>query len=64
MVVLRISLGHTISEKGQSRHFNRAAITSDLPRLADMLGGGRHVSKVSKSDIDSVTIRPLRWQGS
>jgi hypothetical protein len=25
---------------------------------------GQHVSKVPKSNIDSITIRPLRWQGS
>jgi hypothetical protein len=63
MVVLRISLGHTISER-----VNRAVlpVRRSLPIYPDKqtLGGGRHVSKVPKSDIDSITIRPLRWRGS
>ena len=38
--------------------------TEDLvlpPRPEDVAW---HCSMVSKSDIDSITIRPLRWQGS
>jgi hypothetical protein len=34
--VLRISLGHTISEKGQSRRFDPQPATSGLPRSTDM----------------------------
>jgi hypothetical protein len=31
---------------GHSRHFDHAPLTSGLPRLADILKGSRHVSKV------------------
>jgi hypothetical protein len=36
---------------GQSRHFDRAPLTSGLPRLADIFSVCRHVSKVPKSDL-------------
>jgi len=36
MVVLRIPLGHTISEKGQSRRFGPQLATSGLPRSTDI----------------------------
>jgi hypothetical protein len=36
---------------GKSRHFDRAPLTSGLPRLADILRVIRHVSKVPKGDI-------------
>ena len=35
-----------MSDMGQSRRFDRAPLTSGLPRLADILGVSRHVSKV------------------
>jgi hypothetical protein len=35
-----------MSLNGQSRHFDRAPLTSGLPRLADILTVIRHVSKV------------------
>jgi hypothetical protein len=38
---------------GQSRHFDRAPLTSGL-RLADILGGSRHVSK---ADIGVIVVR-------
>jgi hypothetical protein len=39
-----------MSAGGQSRHFDRALATSGLPRLADILKVGRHVSKVPPAD--------------
>ena len=36
---------------GKSRHFDRAPLTSDLPRLADVLWVGRHVAEVPLSDM-------------
>jgi hypothetical protein len=33
---------------GQSRHFDRAPLTSGLPQLADILRVIRHVSKVTR----------------
>src|ERR1700726_4884920 len=41
--------GRTI-HLGQSRHFDRAPLTSALPRLADILRVNRHVSKVPQAD--------------
>jgi hypothetical protein len=35
-----------MTAKGQTRHFDRATITSGLPLLADNFRAGRHVSKV------------------
>jgi hypothetical protein len=35
---------------GQSRHFDRAPLTSGLPRLADILRVIRHVSNVPIGD--------------
>ena len=46
------SLGQT-SVPGQSRHFDRAPLTSGLPRLADILRVSRYVSQVPKADIAS-----------
>jgi hypothetical protein len=43
---------------------DRAPLTSGLPRLADTLRVIWLVSKVPKGNIDSIMIRPLRWQGS
>jgi len=40
-----------MSETGQTRHFDRAPITSGLPRKADNFRVGRHVSKVPNSDM-------------
>jgi hypothetical protein len=40
-----------MSEMGHSRRIDRAPFTSGLPRLADILRVGRHVSKVPKADI-------------
>ena len=52
---------------GKSRHFDRAPLTSDLPRLADVLWVGRHVAKVPLSDMlpfrgmqDLIASRTLR----
>jgi hypothetical protein len=42
------------SEMGQSRHFNRAALTSGLPRSADILRIHQHVSNVPQGDITSL----------
>ena len=39
------TVGSSMSEKDQSRHFDRAPLTSGLPRLADILRGIRHASK-------------------
>jgi hypothetical protein len=41
-----------MSAKDQSRHFDRASLTSGLAgtRLADILWGSRHVSKVPISE--------------
>ncbi len=49
---------------GQSRHSDPASLTSGLPRSTDIIRPARLVRFVPKSDIDSITIRPLRWQGS
>jgi hypothetical protein len=49
-------LGPT-SEMGQSRHFDRAPLTSGLPRSTDIVSTGRHVSKVPTGDI----ARTLLW---
>jgi hypothetical protein len=40
-----------MSPSGQSRHFDRAPLTSDLARLADILGFIRHVAKVPTADV-------------
>ncbi len=40
-----------MSPLGQKRHFDRASLTSGLPRLADILRADRHVSNVPKADI-------------
>jgi hypothetical protein len=39
-----------MSQSGHSRHFDRAPITSGLPRLADIFRDRRHVSKVPTTD--------------
>ena len=43
-------MGHNlhdyVSGAGQTRHFDRAPITSGLPLLADNFRAGQHVSKV------------------
>jgi hypothetical protein len=39
---------------GHSRHFDRAPITSGLPRLADIFRDRRHVSNVPTAEIRSV----------
>jgi hypothetical protein len=41
-----------MSGMGQTRHFDRAPITSDLPGLADNFGVRRHVSKVPATDMN------------
>jgi hypothetical protein len=40
-----------MSLPGQSRHFDRAPLTSGLPRLADILSVIRHVSQVPISEV-------------
>ena len=40
------------------------AIMSGLPGDSDRRAESRFGSFVPKSDIDSITIRPLGWQGS
>ena len=47
-------LGPT-SEMDQTRHFDCAPATSGLPRLADILKDGRHVSKVPTADLLAAT---------
>ena len=41
------------SEKGQSRHFGRAPLTSGLPRTTDIVRPTRHVGKVPGTDIQA-----------
>src|ERR1700682_55828 len=45
------------SEKGQTRHFDRAPFTSDLPRQADIISPERGV-EANGADL---TPRPLRF---
>jgi hypothetical protein len=52
-----------MSAVGQSRRFDVVRAISGLPLQTDILRVRQHVSKVPKSDIDSITIHPLRWQG-
>jgi hypothetical protein len=40
-----------MSALGHSRHFDRATITSGLPRLADIFRVRWHVSKVPKPEV-------------
>jgi len=40
-----------MSELGQSRRLERAPVTSGLPRGADILSVGRHVSNVPKAEV-------------
>ena len=40
-----------MSQMGQKRHFDRAPVTSGLPRLADILSVIWHVSKVPIGDL-------------
>jgi hypothetical protein len=40
-----------MSELGDARHFDRATITSGLPRLADIFRVRRHVSKVPATEV-------------
>jgi hypothetical protein len=49
--LLQPTQGSAESVPGQSRRFNRTAITSDLLRLADILNGRRHVSIVPRADL-------------
>jgi hypothetical protein len=44
LVLADVSVGQ-MSQLGQSRHADRAPLTSGLRRLADILRGIRHVSK-------------------
>jgi hypothetical protein len=39
---------------GQSRRFGQTPITSALPRLADIVRAGRHVSKAPKADLSLI----------
>ncbi len=48
---LHAELSICVSAMGQSRHFDRAQLTSGLSRLADFLKVIRHVSKVPETDI-------------
>jgi hypothetical protein len=42
---------------GQTRHFDRAPITSGLPLLADNFRAGQHVSKVPNAEVFSLAWR-------
>jgi len=44
-------IGRSISEEGQSRHFDGLPMTSGLPPEADIVTAGPHVSKVPTVDI-------------
>ena len=44
-----------MSVVGQSRHFGHRPTTSGLPLETDIVGGGRHVSKVPRTDINGET---------
>jgi hypothetical protein len=44
-------LSGSMSQLGQSRHFDRAPLASALPPTPDILSARRHVSKVPKGDI-------------
>jgi hypothetical protein len=46
-----------MSGAGQTRHFDRAPITSGLPLLADNFRAGQHVSKVPNAEVFS-----LAWE--
>jgi hypothetical protein len=43
--------GRRMSGSGPSRHFDRAPITSGLPRLADIFRDRRHVSRVPATEV-------------
>lgn len=45
MVPTDIRCDGAMSELDQTRHFDRAPTTSGLPRLTEVRGAGRHVSK-------------------
>jgi hypothetical protein len=47
---IAVPLNARMSAWGQSRRFDRAPLTSGLPRLADILRVIRHVSKVPKNE--------------
>jgi len=49
-VCIRWMLPRQSLPSGQTRHFDRATITSGLPLLADNFRAGRHVSKVPATD--------------
>ncbi len=49
---------------GQKRKYRCFHVRSALPHKADIKCRDCNVRLVPKSDIDSITIRPLRWQGS
>src|SRR5258708_37835774 len=53
-----------MSELGQNPTSSSECLMPALPSTADIHQGGGYVGFVPKSDIDSITIRPLRWQGS
>jgi hypothetical protein len=40
-----------MSALGQSRHFGRRPTTFGLPLETDIVGAGRHVSKVPATDV-------------
>ena len=46
-----------MSRLGQTRHFDRASLTSGLPRLADIPRVSRHFSKVPIAAVPNVHSR-------
>jgi hypothetical protein len=50
------------SAMGQTRQFDRAALTSGFPQLADIAGVTRHLSKVPRGDM-VVLFRHLENRG-
>jgi hypothetical protein len=51
-----------MSGSGQSRHFDPASLTSGLPKIADILRVGRHVSeKVPQAGIKAKFTDVILW---
>jgi hypothetical protein len=53
-----------MSQLGQTRQFDDVRITSAYPLGAAGKRTLRCVSNVPKNDIESITLRPRKWQGS
>jgi hypothetical protein len=52
-----------MSEMGQTRHFDRAPVTSGLPQSTDILRVRQHVSKVPDSDMSRLYRREVSRHG-